>query len=49
LVTLTYSLVEGNVGTAFRHKAQVLGLYFILAAYELAARQQERGGNHVAS
>ena len=44
LVTVTYSLVEGNVGTAFRHKAQVLGLYFVVAAYELAARQRERGG-----
>jgi uncharacterized membrane protein len=42
LVTVTYSLVEGNVGTAFRHKAQVLGLYFILAAYDIAARQRER-------
>jgi hypothetical protein len=45
LVTVTYSIVEGNVGTAFRHKAQVLGLYFILAAYELAAQQKEREGN----
>jgi hypothetical protein len=44
LVTVTYSIVEGNVGTAFRHKAQILGLYFILAAYEIAARQRERRG-----
>ena len=31
-LTLIYSLVEGNVGTAYRHRAQVLPLYLILSA-----------------
>jgi 4-amino-4-deoxy-L-arabinose transferase-like glycosyltransferase len=32
LVTLCYALVEGNVGTAYRHKSQILGLFLLLAA-----------------
>ena len=30
-VTLTYSLVEGNVGTAYRHRAQVLTFFLVFA------------------
>ncbi len=32
VVVLGYSLVEGNVGTAFRHRAQILPLLFIFGA-----------------
>jgi hypothetical protein len=34
-VTFAYALVEGNVGTAYRHRAQVLPLFFVLAAVGL--------------
>jgi hypothetical protein len=34
-VTFSYALVEGNVGTAYRHRAQVLPLFFVLAAVGL--------------
>lgn len=35
VVTLAYALVEGNVGTAYRHRAQVLPFFFVLAAVGL--------------
>ena len=35
MVTFSYALVEGNVGTAYRHRAQVLPLFFVLAAVGL--------------
>ena len=34
-VTFSYAMVEGNVGTAYRHRAQVLPLFFVLAAVGL--------------
>ena len=37
LVTVTtYALVEGNFGTAYRHRAQVMPLFFVFAAKGLA-------------
>lgn len=45
-VTVTYSLVEGNVGTAYRHRAQVLIFFLSFAAVGLDAfltrREQQR-------
>jgi Dolichyl-phosphate-mannose-protein mannosyltransferase len=40
LLTVSYALGEGNVGTLYRHRAQVLGFYLMFAAVgkELAAR-----------
>ncbi len=35
VVTVAYALVEGNVGTAYRHRAQLLPLFFILASVGL--------------
>ena len=35
VVVLAYSLVEGNVGTAYRHRAQVLPLFLVFAAIGL--------------
>lgn len=46
-VTVSYALVEGNVGTAYRHRAQILPLVFIFCAvglsdaYALRARRRE--------
>jgi hypothetical protein len=34
-VTFSYALIESNVGTAYRHRAQVLPLFFVLAAVGL--------------
>lgn len=34
--TISYALVEGNVGTAYRHRAQVLPLAFVLCAVGLS-------------
>ncbi|MCB0218311.1 MAG: glycosyltransferase family 39 protein [Chrysiogenetes bacterium] len=48
-VTLTYSLVEGNVGTAYRHRAQVLIFFLAFAGIgvdvfmERRARSRSRG------
>lgn len=46
VVTFSYALVEGNVGTAYRHRAQVLPLAFIFCALGLrdayAVRVQRR-------
>ena len=35
MVTFAYALVEGNVGIAYRHRAQVLPLFFLFAALGL--------------
>ncbi len=35
VVTFAYAMVEGNVGTAYRHRAQILPLAFILCALGL--------------
>lgn len=48
LSTMAYGLVEGNVGTAYRHRAQVLPLLLILAAggweaQRRAAAEQQSG------
>lgn len=38
ITTSVYALVEGNVGTAYRHRAQVLVFFLIIAAVGLAVR-----------
>lgn len=42
LTTSIYALVEGNAGTAYRHRAQVLVFFLILASVGLALRQLRR-------
>jgi hypothetical protein len=37
-----YGLIEGNEGTAYRHRAQVMLLFFVLAAGYLARRASEK-------
>jgi len=41
LLTVSYALGEGNVGTLYRHRAQVLGFYLMFAAVgrDLRARR----------
>jgi 4-amino-4-deoxy-L-arabinose transferase-like glycosyltransferase len=43
LLTISYALGEGNVGTLYRHRAQVVSFYLIVAAVglELRARRYE--------
>jgi hypothetical protein len=38
--TFSYALVEGNLGTAYRHRAQVLVLFLIFAGVGLARRRE---------
>ncbi|UCE86539.1 MAG: glycosyltransferase family 39 protein [Deltaproteobacteria bacterium] len=40
--TLSYALVESNMGTAYRHRAQVLVPFFIFAAVGIAKRRERR-------
>ena len=40
LLTVSYALGEGNVGTLYRHRAQVLGFYLMFAAVGLELRRQ---------
>ena len=42
-LTFGYALGEGNAGTAYRHRAQVLGFYLILGAAGVELRQRARG------
>lgn len=42
LTTSVYGLVEGNAGTAYRHRAQVLVFFLILAAVGLTLRKLRR-------
>ncbi len=41
-IITTYALVEGNVGTAYRHKAQTLPLFFIIIAVGLNYKNKHR-------
>lgn len=42
LVTVSYALVEGNLGTAYRHRAQVLVLFLVFAGVGIEARSRRR-------
>jgi 4-amino-4-deoxy-L-arabinose transferase-like glycosyltransferase len=44
LATLSYALVESNLGTAYRHRAQVLILFLIFAGVGIARRRHELAG-----
>ncbi len=39
-LTLGYALGEGNAGTAYRHRAQVIGFYLIFAAVGIEAKRR---------
>lgn len=42
LLTLTYSIVQGNVGTAYRQRAQLLVFYFIFVAVGFVLIKEKR-------
>jgi hypothetical protein len=44
LLTVTYALTEGNVGTLYRHRAQAMAFYLIFAAVGLELRKQKTVG-----
>jgi hypothetical protein len=48
LLTVSYALGEGNVGTLYRHRAQVLGFYLMFAAVGLELRNRQRQQRAVA-
>ena len=41
-VTFGYAIGQGNVGTLYRHKAQVIGFYYAFAAIGMEQRRQQR-------
>ena len=43
LLTVTYALTEGNVGTLYRHRAQAMAFYLIFAAVGLELGRPNRG------
>ena len=43
-VTFGYAIGQGNVGTLYRHKAQVIGFYYAFAAIGREQRRGQRGG-----
>jgi hypothetical protein len=42
MLTLAYSVFQGNVGTAYRQRAQVLVFYFIFVAVGFVLVQEKR-------
>ena len=42
LLTLTYSILQGNVGTAYRQRAQLLVFYFVFVAVGLVLMKEKR-------
>ena len=42
LLTLTYSILQGNVGTAYRQRAQLLLFYFVFIAVGFALSREKR-------
>ena len=42
MLSLAYSVAQGNVGTAYRQRAQLLVFYFIFAAVGLALVLEKR-------
>ena len=42
LLTLTYSIVQGNVGTAYRQRAQLLVFYFIFVGVGFVLLKERR-------
>jgi len=40
-VTFGYAIGQGNVGTLYRHKAQVIGFYYAFAAIGMESRRRK--------
>lgn len=45
LLTLTYSILQGNVGTAYRQRAQLLVFYFVFVAVGFVLMKEKREKN----
>ena len=45
LLTLTYSILQGNVGTAYRQRAQLLVFYFVFVAVGFVLMKEKRETN----
>ena len=45
LLTLTYSILQGNVGTAYRQRAQLLVFYFVFVAVGFVLMKEKRERN----
>lgn len=45
LLTLTYSILQGNVGTAYRQRAQLLVFYFVFVAVGFVLMKEKREAN----
>jgi hypothetical protein len=43
MLTLSYSIFQGNIGTAYRQRSQLMVFYFIFAAVGFAIMQEVRG------
>jgi len=48
LLTISYAIFQGNVGTAYRMRAQMLIFYFIFIAVGLTTWQEKRENNQLA-
>jgi 4-amino-4-deoxy-L-arabinose transferase-like glycosyltransferase len=48
VITILYSLVEGNVGIIFRHRAQVIAPLMVMAGIGLAARRAKKAEKEAA-
>lgn len=44
-VTVSYALVESNLGTAYRHRAQVMVLFLLFGAVGIVVRRGRRGAH----
>jgi prepilin signal peptidase PulO-like enzyme (type II secretory pathway) len=42
VITILYSLVEGNIGIIFRHRAQIIAPTMVLAGIGIALRRRKR-------
>src|SRR5439155_4867105 len=42
LLTLTYSILQGNVGTAYRQRAQLVVFYFVFVAIGFVLMKEKR-------
>lgn len=47
-VTFGYAIGQGNVGTLYRHKAQVIGFYYAFAAIGTEQRRRQQGSRYPA-
>ena len=47
IMTMAYGLVEGNEGTAFRHRSQVMMIFFVFAGGQHTRRLRKSGARRM--